>query len=121
MANITKEQFETLSNMHNAFRKELLKKDIDGVQKFSENTGFFEKLGLASAKLRLNFARNSGYETKAVRLVSFFDKAVPGLTRTFGEQALLEALPVEAKTQEVADLTAQLGGHRIAGLIQKTL
>ena len=80
-----------------------------------------EKASLAVSQMKLQFAKSAAPETKAKRIVEFCDKAVPGLTKVFGEQALIDGFPESAKTEHIADLTEQLGGSNIANLIRKTL
>ena len=60
---------------------------------------------------------NSVEQAKA--LVAFCDAAVAPLNRTFGEQALLAALPDAAKEERIVDVCRALGANKLAALCEK--
>ena len=89
--------------------------------KFADTLSFSDKARIIVSKLRYDFAKNASPEKKARRLVAYCESTLKPLTAAFGEAALADALPEDARTQRIADLTETLGGTGIAKLIRKTL
>jgi hypothetical protein len=121
MPEITKADFETINNIRDSLSTALIEKDPGAVDRFANSLTFKEKTALMFALFRIKFNQNADYEVQTKNLVSYCDKAVPGLARTFGEQTLVDALPAEARTQKMAEFTEKTGGPRIAHLIRQTL
>lgn len=72
-------------------------------------------------KLRFEFKKNAAPETKARRLMAYTESMVPALTKTFGEQALVDSLPERARNENVATMVENLGSTRVAALVRKAL
>lgn len=122
---VTEEDLKTLEAIPAAFMNNVLSNSgmtrEEAYDAYVKSLSKMEMAGLAASKLKLQFSKSAAPETKAKRIVEFCDKAVPGLTKVFGEQALVDGFPESAKTEHMADLTEQLGGSKIANLIRKSL
>lgn len=123
--NITEDDLKTLEAIPAAFMKNVLEQSgmsrDEAYKAYVGHLSVGEKAALMAAKLKLEFAKNADPETKARRIVDFCDKAVPSLTKVFGEQALIDAFPENGRSQHMVDLTTELGGKHIPALIRKTL
>jgi len=118
MTEITQAEFDELERFSRGFQQELKRIDPEGPKKFVANTGFFEKIGLLSARLRDEWAKNADPSTRADRLVTYCDKAVPGLVKTFGQQVVIDALKSQSPTEETLDIVDELGGKNLAPLLR---
>lgn len=118
--------FERLESIQKAFSKavkENYRAEYGGsaVAEFTRQLGVMEYLHIGVARLRYGFTQLDAFEYRAQRLMDYCEKAVPLLIRTFGEAALLKALPPDARNEEDAALSEKYGGSKIAALIRKTL
>lgn len=94
----------------------------DAVKAFSENLGFFEKLGIITAKLSSIFNdSNTASDKKARSHAAYCVAVLPALKRAFGEEFLINALPAEVRTQHVVDLCMEAKAPALADLCQKAI
>jgi hypothetical protein len=121
MRTITDQEFRKVDGLIKGFSDALLGTQPNAVESFMRKLSWGEKMRIGSAKLAYEFAKNADPNTKAEKLVQYCEAVVPALTRTFGEAAVIKALPVDARTQEVCDICEQLGGRQTAALIRKSL
>ena len=126
MAQITSTQLETLQSIERNFSTTLVKdhfNDDSGAANaaFSEALSLSEKFRIFVAAFKYKKLPSDDINVTAKRLLNYCDRAVPALTTVFGEQALVDALPEEARTQEIVDLSRDLGGEQVARLLEKSL
>lgn len=126
MKHITDEQFEILQNIEREFSQTLIREhfgeDSDAANKaFLENLRYSELPGMILSKVRYDFSRSASNDVNAKRLLKYCERAVPALTRIFGENALVAAMPEEARTRDILDVVEKNGAPQIAGLIKQAL
>ncbi len=121
MRKITEEDFKKVDHLVNAFKDALLGTNANGEAAFLRKLSWAEKMKIGSAKLACDFARSADPNTRAEKLVQYCEAVVPALKRTFGESAIIKALPPESRTQEVCDLCDAMGGTQLSALIRKAL
>ncbi|HEY8190413.1 MAG TPA: hypothetical protein VIF12_06980 [Micavibrio sp.] len=119
--------FERLESIHDAFNKAVMdnfacETGKNGLAKFEHNLNVGEMFTLATAGLRYSLAMEDGYnyELKSIVLMDLADAAVPCLLRTFGEAAVLKAIPEDARNEETAVLMESYKSDAFAALIRKT-
>ena len=120
---ITHEDAELLKKITDAFGKNVSDNfDGDAQAAFTEKATGLEIAKLITTKIRANFNANAlSAEKRARTMLSHNSAALPILKRTFGEAALIDALPEEAKDQRVVDLCEELGARNIASLCRKAM
>lgn len=121
MPNISEADFKRVDAVMDAFQTSMLNAIPDAQARFMRNLSFGEKLKIGSAKLSYEFSRNADLKTRGDKLVHYCETALPALVRTFGEAALLRAMPAEAKNQDVVALCQSLGAKKLAALVLKAI
>lgn len=97
-------------------------------EKISAKTGieggklsFADKLKIDMADRALTMSARYGVHAKAQKLVDISNKTVPALTSIFGEQALVDNLPPQIKTEEAADILERAGATEVLALVRKAI
>lgn len=121
MRTLTEDDFKKVDSLVKTFSDTLIGTRPDAVDAFMRQLGWAEKMKIGAAKLSYEFSKNADPKTRAEKLVQYCESVVPGLKRAFGEQAVINALPPEGRTQEVCDMCDALGGRQLAALIRKSL
>lgn len=124
MTKITKDDYKTLLSIKNTFSQTLIDKHFDGdqdaaIDAYMQHLSTKDYFKFGGIILKNVFSFSAASETKY--LVEVCDFAVTPLTKTFGESALIEALPKESCTQHVVDICNELGGKKLASLVQKAM
>jgi len=124
---ITKADATLLQTISDKFSKNVVanyKAESDGeaVKKFGDSLGAIEKVkilgtGIASALRQ----KSSSYETQAKGIAQRASSVLPAMTRTFGEDFVVAAMPEEAKHQHAIDVCKEVGANDLAKLCQKAM
>ena len=123
---IKKSEYEYLQSIRNEFNKAVNDnftplRGLDARTEFNRRLTAGERVAVSFAVLRYNLACEGDYspDTKAAALMDLWDMSVPCLIRTFGEAAVLNALPERARNEETARLCDRSGAPLLAELILK--
>lgn len=125
--NLTPDEVDLLDDMLDIVLDRVMRVVEDRIEGKADEHGMTvqismpEKAKIRSANLILNMARNYSPEAKLKKFVDGSNKILPHLTRIFNEQAMLNAIPPEAKDEEVLALCDKAGATAIAGLIRKSM
>lgn len=124
--NVTEQDYKTFKAISDGFSDTLIERHFGGdnraaVTAFSRSISLWEKANMAVKVLSLHFASQADPETKSRRLLAYCESAVPGLTKVFGRQALVEALPETARDPKVAEMAEKLGAREIPALIREAM
>lgn len=76
-----------------------------------------ERVAFKGVEMALKMAEHFPLATRLGYLVDGANKVLPKLTKYFNEQAILEFVPAELKTQEIADLCEKAGAKSLADLL----
>jgi|GEM_PF-1610728 hypothetical protein len=122
---VTKEDIKLLEGITKGFSKNL--KDSykqthgkDAVEEFTKNASKRDIFNIFSARVALKTPSFSD-RARAKKEIRNCMAALPALKKTFGEQALVAALPKEAASQRVIEICEQLGGREMAALCQNKM
>ena len=90
---------------------------------FRKNLKVAEAFQLVARRKAWQIQDSKGLRGKPVEqakaLAAYCDSAVAPLNRTFGEEAMLIALPDGAKDERIADVCRALGANKLAALCDK--
>lgn len=124
MTKVSKEQVEALESIVEKFGQNVVSIAGKGANKaFFKNTTFREKVRLSATRwLYTSLKGSKNYDKRAKRLVNYCETAVPALTRSFGEDVMVQAMKANTGcSEEFAAVSEDLGGKKIAALIRKSL
>jgi hypothetical protein len=95
----------------------------DANQSYEASVGFGDALTLIYYKSTHKVAEvlPTSYNYKAKKLVTFCEKSLPFLTRTFGEEALQLAFLEEMKQDSFIKKVERLGGQEIANVLRQKI
>ncbi|MCI5060130.1 MAG: hypothetical protein MRY79_03555 [Alphaproteobacteria bacterium] len=116
------EKVGLLSSISEEFSRNVIRNfEGDALAKYKKSATFFEMAKVIWRNIRFQQSRRVGFnpETRLKRLARYNQAALPILRRAFGEQALIEALPEKAKTEEIVSLCKKLEAPEIASLCRK--
>ena len=120
---ITSQDADLLSQIQAEFSHNVIDNyEGDALKAFRKNAGIITFMRLvkdAYAEQRCSTHPDS--EKRARATAKYSTTALPILTKTFGEQALLDALPDKARTQHVVDLCREAGSPELADLCAKAM
>ena len=119
---ISDNQLKVLKNIEHSFSTTLIDRHFNGdskaaVSAFSQALTLSDKFQIAVAALIYKKLSSENNTITAKRLLNYCDKAVPALTKVFGEKSLVDALPEDARNQEILDISRKLGGCKVAHLV----
>lgn len=121
MANPTDSDFRKVGNHVTVFNDTLIGTQPGAMEAFRKKLIWAEKMKIGTARLNYEFNKNAAPKIVAEKLVLYCESLMPSLANTFGEQAMLAALPKGARTEDTAQLCEGFGGHLFAALIRKSL
>ena len=120
------DDYRTLKSIEAAFSRAVLEQHADGAQggyaAFKKNLKLGDYFALASRRAGWIMQDRKGIEGQPVAqskaLALYCEAAVDPLRRTFGDAALLKALPAIAHDERVAELCRGLGAPKLAMLCE---
>lgn len=118
------DDYRTLKSIEAAFSRAVLEQHADGAEggyaAFKKNLKLGDYFALASRRAGWVLQDRKGLEGKPVTqskaLALYCEAAIEPLRRTFGDAALLQALPAIAHDERVADICRGLGATKLAML-----
>ncbi len=121
------DDYRALKAIESAFTKNVIANHVQGqdgaFKAFRKNAKLTEMFQLAARRTAWQMQDNKGLLGKPVEqakaLAAYCDAAVAPLKRTFGEEAILVALPDGAKDERIADVCRALGAKNLAALCDK--
>tara|TARA_B100000686_G_C16782152_1_gene972689 strand:- start:971 stop:1345 length:375 start_codon:yes stop_codon:yes gene_type:complete len=119
MKKITARERILLQTLSKAFQKKLVKNyEGEALKAFNRNATVKDVVMLSTLKAisKIPSLSDNGATKWDMR---FLDATVPLLTKTFGEAALVKAMPLRASENDVIELCHQLGAKRIADICKK--
>lgn len=126
MVKITEEEYKKIDAFEDAWGKNLIdylgaRDETEAARAVSVYMGGLERSAVLVNGLFRKFAENASPTRKARLSMGASEITMPALTKTFGEQALFDAMPVFARTEEFADLARRAGGNKLANFITTSL
>lgn len=121
------DDYRALKSIESAFTQNLIANHVQGQEgafkAFRKNAKLTEMFQLAAKRTAWQMQDQKGLRGNSVdqakALVSYCDAAVAPLNRTFGEAALIAALPEAAKQERIVDVCLALGAKKLAALCEK--
>ena len=115
---ISQYNLNLLQRVSKEFSVNLKNTHSDALKVFQSNMRFKDYFTVMSAKALQNIPTPSR-NVEGRRLVRYHSAVLPVLTRSFGEVAVIKALPLEAGTERMISLCQSLGGNDLAVLCRK--
>lgn len=119
MRKVTARERILLQTLSKAFQKKLVKNyEGEALKAFNRNATVKDVVMLSTLKAvsKIPSLSESGATKWEMR---FLNATVPLLTKTFGEAALVKAMPLRAAEDDVITLCDQMGAKRIADICKK--
>jgi len=123
MASHSDEDYMSLGKLVERFSRNLVNPhDKDAVYYFNKEMRFHEFFSILAAKARyISSSHNDSIAKSTKNYIKYTNKTIPPLRRVFGEAALVNALPADMRSEEMAEFIEELGGKRIAALIRASI